>query len=95
MLPRQNQRRMAQADRLRGHPLQELRGRLDADRQGRGRADNLLARPRAGPGRYDQLRPLRAETRGVEDGRAAAGVGASLIVQERQRGFAGLIRRKD
>jgi hypothetical protein len=57
---------LAHADRLRGHTLQELRGGLDADGQGRGRADNLLARPGAGARRYDELRPLRDQAGGLE-----------------------------
>jgi hypothetical protein len=52
---------LAYADGLCRHSLQQLRGGLDAHRQGRGQADNLFARSRAGSGRYDALRPVRTE----------------------------------
>jgi hypothetical protein len=52
---------LAYADGLCRHSLQLLRGGLDAHRQGRGQADNLFARSRAGSGRYDTLRPVRTE----------------------------------
>jgi hypothetical protein len=75
---------VAQADRLRGQPLQKVRGGLDSDGQGRGRTDNLPARPRAGFGGHDQLRPLRGEGRGVGGGNAADGT------NERALSFRGL-----
>ena len=52
---------LAYADGLCRDSLQLLRGGLDAHRQGRGQADNLFARSRAGSGRYDALRPVRTE----------------------------------
>jgi hypothetical protein len=58
---------VAQADGLRGDPLRELQGGLDANQQGRG-ADGMPARPRADPDRHDGLRPIRAE-----EGRLATG----------------------
>jgi len=54
---------------LRGQSLHAVQGGLDTDRHGGGRHHGLPARPRAGPGRYDELRPVRAE------GRAGAGLG--------------------
>jgi hypothetical protein len=75
---------VAHADRLRGQPLQKLCGGLDENWEGRGRVDNLLARPRAGPSRYDELRPLRGqaggiETRGSEErGTSLKGLSAAL-----------------
>jgi hypothetical protein len=47
--------------RIRGHPLHEVRSGLDAYRHAGRQTDNLPARPPAGPGRYDELRSLRAE----------------------------------
>ena len=52
---------LAYADGLRRQPLHQLRGGLDAHREGRRQTDGLLARSRAGFGRYDGLRSLREE----------------------------------
>jgi hypothetical protein len=55
----------AKAYGLRRQPLQAMRGRLDADGERRRGADRLLARQRARPGRYDELRSIRAERTGL------------------------------
>jgi len=52
---------LADADRLCRQPLQQLRGGLDAHGRERGQADNLFARSRAGPHRYDGLRSVRGQ----------------------------------
>ncbi len=54
---------VAQAHGLRGESLSTLRGWLDAQRQGRCDVDGVPARPRAGAGRDDGLRPVRGEGR--------------------------------
>jgi hypothetical protein len=75
---------LAQANRLRGQPLPAMQGRLDADRAERGRADGLLARPRAGAGRYDGLQPVRAAPRaaaGLIGGDAVAGASFRLGIE--------------
>jgi hypothetical protein len=72
---------VAHADRLRGQPLPAMQSGLDADRAERGRADGLLARPRAGAGRYDGLQPVRADAgaaAGLTDTEAEAAAGASF-----------------
>jgi hypothetical protein len=67
---------MAEHFRLRGNSLPELRGGLDADGQGGRNAHGLLARPRAGAGRYDCLRPVRVEGVGGRTYRAPLAVAA-------------------
>jgi hypothetical protein len=59
---------VAHAHGLRRQSLPSMQNGLDADGQ-RGRPDNrLFARSRAGAGRYDRLRPARAETNARLDG---------------------------
>jgi hypothetical protein len=54
--------RMADADGIRGNPLQKMQIWLDALRQG-GRVDGVFARSRAaGSGRYDALRQIQGRT---------------------------------
>jgi hypothetical protein len=67
---------LAGADRLRGQPLHELQGRMDAHRNGWQGAHSLLARSRAGSSGNGELRPLRAEGRaGLESGQPASAAG--------------------
>jgi hypothetical protein len=54
---------VAEGGRVRGESLPELRGGLDAHRQGRGAVDDLPARQGAGVVRNDGLRQVRAEAR--------------------------------
>jgi hypothetical protein len=54
---------VAEGGRVRGEPLPELRGGLDAHRQGRRAVDDLPARQGAGVVRNDGLRQVRAEAR--------------------------------
>ena len=54
---------VAEAGRVRGKSLPELRGGLDAHRQGRRAVDDLPARQGAGVVRNDGLRQVRAEAR--------------------------------
>jgi hypothetical protein len=65
---------VGQSIRLYRQPLHELRGRLDPYRHGGRDADGLLARSRAGAGRYDPLRSLRGEGQSLS-ARAASGGG--------------------
>ena len=77
---------LVNAQRLRGQPLHELQGRLDADRRGGRSHHGLPARPRAGVSRYDGLRQVRAEgsagsdlSRSTDD--AAAGASFRLGIE--------------
>jgi hypothetical protein len=56
---------VAGSDRVRGDPLHELPGGLDAKGQGRPGADGVPARPGADPRRDDGLRPVRGEERSL------------------------------
>jgi hypothetical protein len=72
---------LAQIGGLRSQPLHAVQGRLDADRAERRRADGLLARPRAGAGRYDGLQSVRADAgaaAGLTDSGGEAAAGASF-----------------
>ncbi len=60
---------VAQTGGLRGQPLHAMQGRLDTDRAGGWNSDGVLARSRAGAGRYDGLQSVRT------DQRAAVGLG--------------------
>ena len=62
---------LVNAQGLRGEPLHELQGRMDAHGDDGRRLDGLSARPRASASRYDGLRQVRAE------GRAGDGLGRS------------------
>jgi hypothetical protein len=64
---------------LRRDALPSMRDGVDADRQGRRGADSVLARQRAGAGRYDELLTVRAEA-------ARGGVGSSAGVGESEAG---------
>jgi hypothetical protein len=62
---------LVDAQGLRGQPLHDVQGGLDADGSGGRRSDGLSARPRAGAGGYDGLQQVRG------DGRAGGDLGRS------------------